>query len=96
MNLNRFDFQYVLVIAWFRVQLMINLTSGYLRSVLVFQVLDYHESNLSLIAREIMRLLVNHYSFQPYMIRKHNYPLEHSCYGRSQAIIAIILQSFLL
>ena len=56
-----------LVIKWLSVQLAITLTSGNLRRLIIFWILcwgkfnflDYHESNLSLMAREIMQLLVN-------------------------------------
>ena len=51
----------------------INLIRGNLRNILMFWVLwpkkvsfiGYHETNLLLIAREIMRILFHHHSFQP-------------------------------
>ena len=47
--------------------------------------LSYHESNVSLIARETKRLLVNH-QLIPIAIRPKNISLEQICYKRSQGI----------
>lgn len=63
----RFKCRLVLAAAGLRMQLTINLMNGNLRSVLIFGVLwtrkcsflDYYVSKLSLVAREIMRLLAN-------------------------------------
>ena len=76
----------VLVIAWFRVQLTINLTSGNLGASLIsesleqqkFSPLNYHESNLSLIASETIRLLVNH-QLIPIAIESKSISLEKVC-----------------
>ena len=50
-----------------------------------FSSLSYDESNLSLIAREIMRLLVN-YQLIPIAIQLKSISLEHICYKRSQGV----------
>ena len=77
----------VLLIACFRVQSTTNLTSS---NKGAFKFFGYHESNVSLIARQAMQLLVNHqlvlFPIQPEIIC-----LEHSCYARSQAIVVTSL-----
>ena len=78
----------VLVIAWFRAKLTINLTRG------KFSSLSYHESNLSLIARETMRLLVNH-QLIPIAIQPKSISLEQICYKRSQGIVVTSLHCLL-
>ena len=47
---------------------------------------SYRESNLSLIARETMRLLVNH-QLIPIAIQSKSISLEQICYKRSQCIV---------
>ena len=78
----------VLVIAWFRAKLTINLTRG------KFSSLSYHESNLSLIARETMRLLVNH-QLIPIVMQPKSIFLEQTCYKRSQGIVVTSLHCLL-
>ena len=58
-----------------------------------FSFFSYHESNLSLIARETMRFLVNN-QLNPFPIQCKSISLEHSCYERSQAITVILLSPF--
>ena len=92
----------VLVISWFWVQLTINLTSGnYGASSFSqsfgwgrFSSLSYHESNLSLIARETMRLLVNH-QLIPIAIQPNSVCLEQIRYKRSQGIAVTSLHCLL-
>ena len=88
----------VLVTAWFWMQLTINLTSGNKGASLFsesfgrgkFSSLSYNELNLSSIARETMRFLVNHQliliAIQPKSIS-----LEQICYKRSQGIVVTSL-----
>ena len=90
-SLHSFHNSFVLVIAWFWMQLTINLTNG----LIIFRVLwrgkfsslSYQESNLSLIVRETMRLLVNH-QLIPIAIHPKSIYLEQICYERSQGIAA--------
>ena len=69
---------------------------GWLRGVISFLVpgkfssLSYHKSNLWLIAREIMRLLVN-LQLIPIVILPIDISLEQICYKRSQGIAATSL-----
>ena len=77
--------KFVLVIAWFRVQLTVPLTSGKL---------SYHESNLSLIARETMRLLVNH-QLIPIAIQPKGIFYEQICYKRPQGVAVTSLHCLL-
>ena len=78
----------VLVIAWFRAKLTINLTRG------KFSSLSYHESNLSLIARETIRLLINH-RLIPVAMQSKSISLEQICYKRSQGIVVTSLHCLL-
>ena len=52
--------------------------------------LSYYESNLSLIARETMQLLVNH-QFIPISVQPKSISLEQICYKSSQGITVISL-----
>ena len=56
--------------------------------------LSYRESNLSLIARETMRLLVNHQSI-PIAIQSKSISPEQICYERSEGIAVISLHCLL-
>ena len=78
----------VLVIAWFRAKLTINLTRG------KFSSLSYHESNLSLIARETIRLLINQ-RLIPVAMQSKSISLEQICYKRSQGIVVTSLHCLL-
>ena len=78
----------VLVIAWFRAKLTINLTRG------KFSSLSYHESNLSLIALETIRLLINH-RLIPVAMQSKSISLEQICYKRSQGIVVTSLHCLL-
>lgn len=88
----------VLKIVWFRVGLMINLTSDNKRAfefsqhILLGKIISFshHESNLSLTAREFMWLLVND-QLIPYPILSKITFLEQSYYERSQAIVATLI-----
>ena len=59
-----------------------------------FSSLSYHKSNLSLIARETMRLLVNH-QLIPIAIQPKSISLEQICYKRSQGIAVTSLHCLL-
>ena len=65
-----------------------------LRGVTTFSSLSYHESNLSLIARETMRFLVNH-QLVPIAIQSKSISLEQICYKRSQGIVVTSLNCLL-
>ena len=56
--------------------------------------LSYHSSNLSLIARETMRLLVNH-QLIPIVIQFESISVEQICYKRSQGIVLTSLHCLL-
>ena len=60
-----------------------------------FSFLSYHESNLSLIARETMRLLVN-YQLIPIVTQPKDISLEQICYKRSQGAAVTSLHCLLL
>ena len=59
-----------------------------------FMSLSYHESNLLLIARETMRLLVNHQLIS-ITIHPKSISLEQVCYKRSQGIAVTSLHCLL-
>ena len=59
-----------------------------------FSSLNYHESNLSLIARRTMRLLVNHQLIL-IAIQSESILLEQICYKRSQGIVVTSLHCLL-
>ena len=82
----------VLVTAWLRVHLTTNLTSGNQGASEFSESFGggkfnsiYHESNLSLSARETMRLLVNH-QLITIAIQPKSISLEQICYKRSHGI----------
>ena len=95
---------FVLVITWFRVKLTINLTSGFhiwqvnfssskvLRKL--WRPLSYHEWNLSLIARETMRLLVN-YQLILIAAQPKRITLEQICHKRCEGIAVTSLNCLL-
>ena len=95
---------FVLVITWFRVKLTINLTSGFhiwqvklssskvLRKL--WRPLSYHGWNLSLIARETMRLLVN-YQLILIAAQPKSITLEQICHKRCEGIAVTSLNCLL-
>ena len=95
---------FVLVITWFRVKLTINLTSGFhiwqvklssskvLRKL--WRPLSYHGWNLSLIARETMRLLVN-YQLILIAAQPKRITLEQICHKRCEGIAVTSLNCLL-
>ena len=89
----------VLVIAWLRVQLAINLIKGCFNfpSTLNeerFCSLSYRGSNLSLIARKTMRLLFNHQLIL-FVIQPKSISLKQICYKRSHGIAVTSLHCLL-
>ena len=85
---------FLLVIAWFRVQLRINLTSGNYEAWGMASSLRYHETNLSLTAGETMQLLVN-FQFIAITIQPKSISLEQICYKRCQGIAVTSLDCLL-
>ena len=91
--------KFVLVIAWFWVQLTINLASGNKGAFKFcesfgrekFSFFSYRESILSLFARRAMRLLFN-LQLIAFSIRPKSISFEQSCNKRSQTIIVTSLQ----
>ena len=77
-----------IVIAWIRVQLMIKLMGGNKEAFKFFESFEqgkfssfiYQESNLLIIIREAMRLLVNYHPIPFPIWSKSNISLEQSCY----------------